>query len=89
MVDVTFELMISSSSRADDAIYQGISPFGYTGKRLTNNVPKLSLITTSTDCCLSWYYTTFTSNAVVAAVYTCATAVLLLKYGLANKNYRT
>lgn len=88
MVDVTFELMISSSSRADDAIYQGISPFGYTGKILTNNLPRLSLITTSTDCCLPLYYTTFTSSAVAAAVYTCATAVLL-KYGFANKNYQT
>ena len=47
MVDVRFELTTNDPWSVDDAICEGISPLGYccTGKRFTNRLPKLSLIT--------------------------------------------
>ena len=46
MVDVRFELTTNDPWSVDDAICEGISPLSYcTGKRLTNRLPKLSLIT--------------------------------------------
>ena len=49
MVDVRFELTTNDPWSVDDAICEGISPLGYccTGKRFTNRLPKLSLITLS------------------------------------------
>ena len=48
MVDVRFELTTNDPWSVDDAICEGISPLGYSGKGLTNRLlPKLSLITLS------------------------------------------